>query len=226
MSKIDAPEMKSFTKNWHDGPYEAISCSHPELSMVGKNILITGGGTGIGKATAIALQSSKTDVIEAATRDRKVLYEIADIAIPAQANKAFANIAEQVGKIDILIDNAGVICPPDAIADAPFSHINKVIESNILTTFNATQVFLPYMSSEPILINITACLIHIEPMPSMELFAAAEAAQSLVVDYIEVENPQLHVVHLHPGMVTTEIGGPDSDVNSIDRGELPAQVAV
>ena len=48
------PQWVSFTKGWHSQPYEAISMQRPELSMAGKNIVITGGGTGIGKGAAIA----------------------------------------------------------------------------------------------------------------------------------------------------------------------------
>ncbi|CVK86347.1 related to reductase [Fusarium mangiferae] len=244
MGNLEAPQWVSFTKNWHSSPYEAISIQRPELSMNGRSVVVTGGGTGIGKATAIAfakagaksisiigrrldrLQSSKAAISQASMKNAIVLYEVADVSIPTQVEKAFDNIVEQVGKIDILVNNAGAICPPGAVVDAPFDHLSKVIETNVLTTFNAVRVFLSHAGPKPILINITACLVHIQPMASMGLYTAAKAAQTRIVDYVGIENPHVHVVHLHPGMVTTEIGGPDSDVKGQDEVELPAQSVV
>ncbi|KAL4955755.1 hypothetical protein BDW69DRAFT_182220 [Aspergillus filifer] len=48
------PKIVSFTKTWHSEPYPFISPTRPELSAAGKNVVITGGGTGIGKSIAIA----------------------------------------------------------------------------------------------------------------------------------------------------------------------------
>jgi hypothetical protein len=42
------PTLPPFLKNWHNKPYAAISPSRPELSVHGKNIVVTGGGTRIG----------------------------------------------------------------------------------------------------------------------------------------------------------------------------------
>ena len=49
------PEIISFTKKWHSEPYPYISPTRPELSARGKNVIVTGGGTGIGNAIAIGL---------------------------------------------------------------------------------------------------------------------------------------------------------------------------
>lgn len=44
----------SFTKTYHNKPYDLISPSRPELSASGKNVVITGGGTGVGKSIALS----------------------------------------------------------------------------------------------------------------------------------------------------------------------------
>ena len=47
-NNIEIPKFTSFTKTWHNKPYASISPSRPELSAKGKNVVVTGGGTGIG----------------------------------------------------------------------------------------------------------------------------------------------------------------------------------
>lgn len=203
--------------------------------MTGQNIVVTGGGSGIGKETAIAfaragarsvsivgrrldrLQTSSEAIKEAAP-ETQVLFEVANLTIPDQAEKAFASIVEQVGIIDILVNNAGAIAPPGPAAIAPLEQLTAVMNANVVTTLNATQSFLKHSGPRPLLVNITAGLVHIRPMPMMGLYTAAKAAQTKLIDFMAAENPQLHVVHLHPGMVTTEIGGPDSNMEGPDKG--------
>lgn len=52
--EFSLPSFVSFTQTWHNKPYDYISPDRQELSMAGQNVVVVGGGTGIGKATAIA----------------------------------------------------------------------------------------------------------------------------------------------------------------------------
>jgi NAD(P)-dependent dehydrogenase (short-subunit alcohol dehydrogenase family) len=122
-SPAPLPNFHSFTKSWHNKPYPFISPTRPELSAAGKNVVITGGGTGIGKAIGIAFAQAgarsvaivgrRLDRREAAVEEIKqaaaavassrtdsktttqVLCEIGDVTNLESIKSALGNIVSQ-----------------------------------------------------------------------------------------------------------------------------------
>jgi NAD(P)-dependent dehydrogenase (short-subunit alcohol dehydrogenase family) len=145
------PMFKSFTKTWHSKPYAAISPTRPELSAEGKVVFITGGGSGIGKATAIAFAQAGAKAVaifgrrvgnlEAAAEEIKkanpkgtttVITESADISKRSSLENAFATASKKAGgKVDILVNNAGSLKPMKPVVEYPESDLRESIDSNL-----------------------------------------------------------------------------------------------
>ena len=117
----------SFTNKWHNKPYPAIDPSRPELSAKGKFVVVTGGGSGIGLATAIAfaqagaktigilgrrlkvLKAAAAEITQQATAsDVKVLFESVDTSQRASLDAAVGNLTREAGgaKINVLVASA------------------------------------------------------------------------------------------------------------------------
>jgi NAD(P)-dependent dehydrogenase (short-subunit alcohol dehydrogenase family) len=230
------PKWVSFTKEWHTKPYPDISPSRSDLSAAGKNVVITGGGTGIGKAVAIAfsragassvsilgrrldrLESSVIAISAAAQSGTQVLYRVADLTDRAQVEDALASITSAVGKVDIFVNNAGALPPLKPVAEYDTATFMRAFNMNVLTSLNAIQAFIPLAGADPILLNISTNLSHIKPLSGMTAYASSKAAQLKMVEHFAAENPELHVVSIQPGVIATEIAGPDSDVQGQDEG--------
>ena len=83
--QVEVPPFVSFTKTYHNKPYDDISPTRPELSAAGKNVVVTGGGTGIGKAIAtaftqagaksVAILGRRLDKLEAAVDNQQEEFE-------------------------------------------------------------------------------------------------------------------------------------------------------
>lgn len=231
------PKWVSFTKEWHTKPYPDISPGRSDLSAIGKNVVITGGGTGIGKAVAIAfaqagaksvsilgrrldrLESSVIAISAAAESNTQVLYRRADLTDRVQVKNALASITSAVGKVDIFVNNAGALPPLGLVAKYDAAVFMRAFEMNVLTSLNAIQAFIPLAGADPILINISSNLAHISPLPRMPAYAASKTAQLKMVEHFAVENPELHVVSVQPGVIATEIAGPNSNVQGQDEGK-------
>ncbi|EHK39361.1 uncharacterized protein TrAtP1_007174 [Trichoderma atroviride] len=242
--EIAIPKWVSFTKEWHTKPYPDISPSRRGLSATGKNVVITGGGTGIGKAVAIAfgqagarsvsilgrrldrLKSSVIAISAAAQSHTEVLYRTVDLTDRAQVEDALASITSAVGKVDIFVNNAGALPPLKPVAKYDAATFMRAFEMNVLTSLNAIQAFLPLAGADPILLNISTNLAHIKPMLGMSAYASSKAGQLKMVEHFAAENPELHVVSIQPGVIATEIAGPDSNVQGQDEVELPGHFCV
>lgn len=225
MADLDKmPKRVSFTKSWHTKPYSYISPTRPELSADGKNVLITGGGTGIGNAIGVAFaQAGAKSVsilgrrldklgsgaanISAVSKKVDVFYEQADLLNRFQVDAAFKAIVEKVGKIDIFVSNAGYAAPPGQIVDSSATNLTASFETNVLGALNSVQAFMSFSGPDPVLLNTSTALSHASPWSGAGIYSITKAANLKMMDYLAVENPNLHVVSIQPGWVPTDMNG-------------------
>lgn len=132
----------------------------PEMfSLKGKVALITGGSKGLGKAMARGLAEAGADIVIASRHedelksalgeilkgtDRKGAYLVADMTKRADVRKLAAFALEKMGKVDILINNAGTNVPQtvDAITDEEW---DRIMEINLNSVMVLTRALVPQM---------------------------------------------------------------------------------
>jgi citronellol/citronellal dehydrogenase len=134
-----------------DGPRRAFV---PDL-LAGRTALVTGGGTGLGRAIAQALAEAGADLLLAARRVERLDQAAEEIrsATGRRVETAFVNIRdrasvealgalarERFDRIDVLVNNAGGQYPQRA-RDLTPKGWNAVVETNLTGTWNMTQVF-------------------------------------------------------------------------------------
>lgn len=166
------PELPSFTKSYHHGPYPAISPSRPEISAAaaGKNVVVTGGGTGIGRAIAIAfaqagarsvailgrradrLQQTATEIKSAAAgygHSPIIITEAVDLLQRNMVDAAFQSIQTKVGNgkgsayLDVLVSNAGVAPKMGTVLGYDAEVMMNTFSLNVLSAFNAVNAWVP-----------------------------------------------------------------------------------
>ena len=229
-------EFPSLTKTWHNASYPAISPSNPALSVAGKTVFITGGGAGIGFATARAfaaagastvaisgrteqtLLSAKKD-IESAHKGVKVLTFIADVTDQKAVDAAFLS----TGKIDVLVHNAGYLPQLVPITESGIQDWWAGFEINVKGAFIVTQAFLKVATRDATIVDLTTGMVHFPAFPRYSAYQASKMAELRFFDSVQLENPNLHVVHVHPGVVVTDMyqKGLDAGVDfPLDDGKI------
>ncbi len=127
-----------------------------------KVALVTGAGSGIGKASALALARDGFDVVLAGRRKepleavaeqarglgRKALAVPTDVADPASVKALFAKAKETFGRLDLLFNNAGVGAPAVPLEDLPFEKWKAAIDTILTGSFLCTQEAIKIMKAQ------------------------------------------------------------------------------
>ena len=112
--------------------------------------LVTGAGSGIGRASAVALSEAGFTVVLAGRRPEPLgaaAAEVGDDAVaipcdvrdPDAVRTLFVEIEARLGRLDLLFNNAGTGAPPVPIEDLSFAQWTAVVETNLTGTFLCTQ---------------------------------------------------------------------------------------
>jgi NAD(P)-dependent dehydrogenase (short-subunit alcohol dehydrogenase family) len=154
-------------------------------SFDNRSILITGGSTGIGAATAHLLARAGARVVitartEAALRESAahhpaISYVVADVARPADAARVIAEVTARHGKLDALINNAGAveIMP---LAHLDLEHVRRLFDVNVVGLIELTRLALPLLErTRGAIVNITSTVAD-QPFPNMSVYSATKAA--------------------------------------------------
>jgi NAD(P)-dependent dehydrogenase (short-subunit alcohol dehydrogenase family) len=132
------------------------------MSASAKIALVTGAGTGVGRAVAIALAKAGYSIVLAGRRKEmldKVAGEVNAIgaqalAVPTDVSKRdsilalFANVKSSFGRLDLLFNNAGIGAPPVPLEDLPFETWQNVVATNFTGMFLCTQEAIKIMKAQ------------------------------------------------------------------------------
>ncbi len=124
-----------------------------------KIALVTGAGTGVGRAVSLALLREGYAVVLAGRRREKLdevareangptLVVAADVADPASVKALFAKTKETYGRLDLLFNNAGIGAPAMPIEDLPLDKWLAVVATNLTGVFLCTQEAIKIMKAQ------------------------------------------------------------------------------
>jgi NADP-dependent 3-hydroxy acid dehydrogenase YdfG len=207
--------------------------------LAGKIALVTGASSGIGEAIAEALAAAGAIVALSARReDRlaelvkriqdaggKALALPGDMTIEAEAIRAVEDTVAQLGRIDILINSAGVM-QAGGIENADLDEYRRVFDINLFATLYTCKAAVPHMlaQGEGDIITISS-LAGRKGGPQTNAYSASKHAVNSMTDAMrqELGNRNIRVCILMPGATTTEVG--DSISNPQWREAIQAHVS-
>ena len=126
-----------------------------------KVALITGGGSGIGRAVALGMQAAGYSVAIAGRRESglartaemalsgtPLLCVPADVSQPESVRNLFSQLRDVFGRLDVLFNNAGIGAPPIPMEDLTFEQWNSVVGANLTGAFLCAQEAIRMMKAQ------------------------------------------------------------------------------
>lgn len=177
-----------------------------------KIVLITGGSSGIGKSIGEFLTGKKIKVY-GTSRNPKNSTDLGfplvalDVTKNETIQAAISEIIEKEGRIDVLINNAGVgITGP--IEETPEEEIKKAFDTNFFGPLNVTKAVIPHMRKQGsgLIINITSIAGYMG-LPYRGIYSATKGALELTTEAfrMELKDFNIKMTNVAPGDFATNI---------------------
>ena len=132
------------------------------MTTTNKVAIVTGAGSGIGKASAIALLKAGYCVTFAGRRGEQLAAAVAesgepaeralavptDVTVPESVRRLFDATVEKFGRLDVIFNNAGIGAPPVGLEELSFEQWKAVVDTNLTGPFLCTQNAIRVMKSQ------------------------------------------------------------------------------
>jgi short-subunit dehydrogenase len=180
--------------------------------MIPKVVLITGASSGIGKSIAQYLHQKKYKVYGTSRNPDQVkdcgfpLLAL-DVREENSIKKCIALLIEKEGKIDVLVNNAGVGIT-GALEEIPMQEIRNNFETNVFGPIALMQNVLPHMRKQKngLIINITSIAGYMG-LPYRSVYSSSKGALELVTESLRMETKPfgIQITNVAPGDFATDI---------------------
>lgn len=184
--------------------------------LFNKTAIVTGGGSGIGRAIAVRLAKDGAHVMivgrtesslkETASLDEKISYVVGDMTKTETIEKVMAAVKEKYGRLDILVNNAGW-CPVQPITEITIEDYDKAFSLDVRALVEMTIHALPMiLESKGSIINLSSVgASHCAPNLSMYVGAKAAVENFTRTWALELAKDGVRVNAIAPGAIRTNI---------------------
>jgi len=207
-------------------------------------VLVTGGSRGIGAALSRRLVAdgwrvaigyrSRVDAAEALV-DSLGGHAIAvagDVAREADVLRMFATLDASVGRLDALVNNAGIVAPATRVADMSAERIERIFATNVLGAFLCAREAVRRMSTARggrggAIVNVSSVAARLgSPAEYVDYAASKGAIDTMTVGLAkEVASEGIRVNSVRPGLIETDIHASGGAPDRVERlaGTVPMQ---
>ena len=199
----------------------------------GKVVIVTGGSTGIGSTVAIKIAEAGAKVLitgrneetlkKTASLNENISYVVADVSQQEGVEKTIQMASEKFGKIDVLVNNAGVafFAPLESVDK---DHYDVQFDTNVRGVIKMSQKALPYLEkSSGNIVNIASSVAD-TPLANASVYSATKAAVVAITKALakELAPKGIRVNVVSPGPIETPIFGkmgiPEDQLNEMAKG--------
>ncbi len=201
--------------------------------------LVTGASRGIGAATALRLAAEGYDLCinyltdnegarrvadAAALHGARVITVQADVSLEAEVVGLFRTLDEQLGRLDVLVNNAGILLPQGRVESMDAARINRVLTTNVTSCFLCAREAVLRMSTARggqggVIVNVSSAAARLGSANEYVDYAASKGAIDSLTGGLsqEVAGEGIRVNGVRPGLIYTDIHASGGEPGRVDR---------
>jgi NAD(P)-dependent dehydrogenase (short-subunit alcohol dehydrogenase family) len=182
-----------------------------------RTALVSGASRGIGREIARQLIEEHGFLVLAGARDPStvdlrgsVVPVQLDVTDPASVDAARTRIEAEPGRLDVLVNNAGVGGPADRAGDVDQDEAHRVLEINLFGAWRLAQAVLPLLraSDDARIVNVSSGMGQLADMGGgHSAYRVSKTALNALTRVLAAEEPGIRVNSICPGWVRTDMGG-------------------
>jgi len=208
------------------------------MKNTGNTILITGGGSGIGRGLAEAWHALGNQVIITGRR-QKVLDEttaanpgmvsyLLDVQYPATVRAFAEQVTAEFPALNVLVNNAGIMRAEKLQAQQPdLADAEAIVATNLLGPIRLTAALLPHLQKQPdaVVLNVSSGLAFV-PLAPTPTYCATKAALHSYTQSLrhQLKDAGVEVLELIPPYVATDLMNGASDPRAMPLDKFIAEV--
>lgn len=195
------------------------------MKLRGKNVIITGANQGFGEALATKfanegasivicardaskLKATEKSLYQLVQKEQKIISIQTDVSSEVEVKQLIRQSVSELGKIDVLVNNAGVYGPKGSIEDVDWLEWVKAIEINLYGVVLTSREIIPHMKENKYgkIINLSGGGAT-SPMPNISAYAASKAAVVRFTETLALECKEynIDVNAVAPGALNTRL---------------------
>jgi NAD(P)-dependent dehydrogenase (short-subunit alcohol dehydrogenase family) len=202
-------------------------------------VVVTGGGRGIGAATARRLAGAGWNVLVTCRSDESAARAVAedcaragvwadavavDVAAEDRVEHLFASLPEEAGALHGLVNNAGIVAPPSVVADMTAGRIRRVLDVNVVGVLLCAREAVRLMSTQRggaggAIVNVSSRAAVLGSPGEYVDYAASKAAVDAVTTGLakEVADQGIRVNSVRLGLIDTELHARNGEPGRLGR---------